>query len=109
MSDVSPFVRIAELEIDPDRIEAFRVLLVEEIEASVATEPGVLMLHAVAIAGSPAQLRLFEVYADRNAYETHLRSPHFARYKALTADMVLSLRLIETDPILLRAQDGRGG
>jgi hypothetical protein len=41
-------VRIAELEIDPEQLEAYRALLAEEIEASVDREPGVLMLHAVA-------------------------------------------------------------
>ncbi|MGC4072273.1 MAG: antibiotic biosynthesis monooxygenase [Nibricoccus sp.] len=104
-----PMVRIAELEIDPAQLEAFKVLLTEEQEASVRLEPGVLMLHSVALAESPTSIRLLEVYADRRAYEAHLASAHFIKYKTSTAQMVKSLRLVETKPILLCAKpEGRG-
>ncbi|WP_342360262.1 putative quinol monooxygenase [Terrarubrum flagellatum] len=94
-------VRIAELEIDPAQLASYRTLLAEEIEASVATEPGVLMLYAMSIKDSPAHIRLLEIYASQEAYEAHLRSPHFLKYKASTSGMVRSLRLIEMDPIIL--------
>lgn len=100
-----PLVRLAELEIDPAQLDAFKAILREEIEASVDKEPGVVMLYAMSVAGSPAHIRIVEVYADQAAYEAHLKAPHFLKYKTLTAGMVRSLRLIETDPILLRAKD----
>jgi len=105
-----PLVRMAELEIDPAQLDAYRALLTEEIEASVDKEPGVLMLYAMAVAGSPAHIRMLEVYASQAAYEAHLQTPHFLKYKTLTSGMVRSLRLIETEPILLRAKgvDGVG-
>ncbi|WP_253716858.1 putative quinol monooxygenase [Sphingomonas sp. AP4-R1] len=96
-----PIVRLAELRIDPTRLDAYRVLLREEIETSIRTEPGVLMLYAVAVKGQPDRIRLTEVYADQAAYEAHLASPHFQTYKAGTAAMVRSLDLLETDPIAL--------
>ncbi|WP_105429481.1 putative quinol monooxygenase [Neorhizobium sp. T6_25] len=94
-------VRIAELEIDPAQIDAYRALLAEEIKASVDNEPGVLMLHAVSEKERPEQVRILEVYA---AYEAHLRTPHFLKYKKCTADMVKSLRLIDADPVMMRAK-----
>ncbi|WP_037085312.1 putative quinol monooxygenase [Neorhizobium vignae] len=97
-------VRIAELEIDPAQIDTYRALLAEEINASVENEPGVLMLHAVSEKERPEQLRILEVYADQEAYETHLRTPHFLKYKKCTADMVKSLRLIDADPVMMRAK-----
>ncbi|MEO3387543.1 putative quinol monooxygenase [Mesorhizobium sp. CAU 1741] len=100
-------VRIAELEIDPRHADSYRALLSEEIEASVRLEPGVLFLFAMSVKGSPHCIRVVEGYADQAAYEAHLLTPHFLTYKTQTADMVLSLRLIETDPILLKAKDGR--
>ena len=39
-----PYVRIAEIEIDPARGEAYRAALRAEIETSVRVEPGVLAL-----------------------------------------------------------------
>ena len=95
------FVRLAELEIDPASLDAYRRYLTEEIEASVRLEPGVLMLHAVSLADAPASIRLLEVYRSREDYEAHIRTPHFLRYKTGTAAMVLSLRLLDADPILL--------
>lgn len=99
-----PIVRIAELEIDPAQLDSYRAFLTEEVETSVRVEPGVLMLNAVAVREKPTSIRLMEVYADQAAYEAHLRSPHFLKYKNGTAHMVRSLKLIETDPIKLCAK-----
>jgi quinol monooxygenase YgiN len=103
-----PIVRIAELEIDPAQLDGYRAALREEIEASIKMEPGVLVLHAASIADNPAHIRVFEVYADKRAYEAHLTTPHFLRYKALTSTMVRSLHLIEMDPLILRAKTIEG-
>lgn len=96
-----PVVRMAELEIDPDTIETYRALLTEEIEASVALEDGVISLNAVAIKDYPNKIRILEVYADREAYEAHLQTPHFLKYKNETSGMVTSLTLIDVDPIAM--------
>lgn len=94
-------VRIAELEIDADQLEAYRNALKEEIETSIRVEPGVLTLHAVAVKGQPSQIRIFETYKDQAAYEPHLQTRHFKKYKAETQGMVKSLKLVETEPMLL--------
>ena len=99
-----PVVRMAELEIDPGKIETYRTLLTEEIEASVALEDGVLSLSAVSIKDHPNQIRILEVYANREAYEAHLRTPHFLKYKNETSGMVTSLTLIDVDPIVMRSK-----
>jgi quinol monooxygenase YgiN len=97
-------VRIAEIEVHPDQLDAYSLLLAEEIVASVEREPGVLMLHAVAHKDAPHYIRILEVYASQDAYQTHIETPHFLKYKLGTADMVTGLRLIEVDPILLAAK-----
>ncbi|MBD9445948.1 MULTISPECIES: putative quinol monooxygenase [unclassified Rhizobium] len=97
-------VRMAELEIDPDKLEIYRLLLTEEIEASVALEPGVLSLNAVSLKDSPQKIRILEVYANQAAYEAHLQTPHFLKYKNRTAGMVKSLTLIDVDPIMMRGK-----
>lgn len=96
-----PIVRIAELEIDPAQLDTYKRALKEEIETSIRVEPGVLTLYAVSLKEHPEQIRLFETYKDAAAYESHLQSPHFKTYKRRTQQMVNSLRLLETDPILL--------
>jgi quinol monooxygenase YgiN len=94
-------VRLAELEIDPAQLDAYNAALREEIETSIRVEPGVLTLYAVSVKGQPDQIRLFEMYANLAAYQAHLQSAHFKKYKTTTASMVKALRLIETEPLVL--------
>ena len=100
----SRVVRLAELHIDPSQLEEYKTALRDEIEASIRLEPGVLTLYAVSVKGDPAQIRIFEIYADAAAYEAHLQTPHFKKYKAGTQGMVKSLVLVEADPIWLGAK-----
>ncbi|RYE58530.1 MAG: antibiotic biosynthesis monooxygenase [Hyphomicrobiales bacterium] len=103
MADES-LVRMAELEIFPARLEEYLTFLTEEISASVEREPGVHMLHAVADKAEPHKIRILEVYASRAAYEAHIETPHFLKYKLGTTDMVAGLRLIDMDPIILASR-----
>jgi quinol monooxygenase YgiN len=91
--------RIAELEIDPAQLAAYKALLAEEIEASVRLEPGVIFLHGVSLQDAPHKVRMLECYANQEAYDLHLKSAHFLKYKTLTAGMVRSLTLLEANPI----------
>src|SRR4051812_30787542 len=75
-----PFVRIAELEIDPAQREAYKAAVKEEMETSVRVEPGVLAIYAVAEKDNPSKLRFFEMYADKAAYNAHIESAHFTKY-----------------------------
>ena len=99
-----PVVRLAELEIDASQLPAYLAALREEIDASIRVEPGVLSLYAVQVKGDPTRVRLFEMYADSNAYDAHIASPHFRKYKTGTAAMVKSLNLLEAEPLLLRTK-----
>src|SRR4051812_32610747 len=87
----APVVRLAELEIDPAQLDKYKAALREEIETSIRVEPGVLTLYAVSVKGHPTQIRMFETYADQRAYEAHLQTPHFQKYKTGTKEMVKSL------------------
>ena len=53
---------------------------------------------------NPARVFVFEIYADIAAYRAHLETTHFKKYKATTQEMVKSLTLRDTDPILLGAK-----
>lgn len=97
-------VRIAEIEVDPQYLESYKGLLAEEIETSVQLEPGVIFLHAVALQSAPYVIRVFECYANCAAYEAHLTTAHFLKYKTGTLHMVKSLQLVETDEIALASK-----
>jgi quinol monooxygenase YgiN len=96
-----PYVRVAEMEIDPAHLDRFNAAAKEEIEASIRVEPGVLALYAVAMKDNPAHVRVFEMYKDAAAYASHLQTPHFQKLKAETQDIVKALRLFDAIPIVL--------
>ena len=99
-----PYVRVAEIEIDPTQIEPYRAAAKEQIEAAVRLEPGVLALYSVADKENPSRVWVFEMYTDVDAYKSHLETAHFQKYKTITQDMVKSLKLWDTIPILLGAK-----
>ena len=93
-------VRLAKLVIDSTQLDAYNALLKEEIEASVRLEPGVLTLYAVSEKEHLNHITILEIYANTDAYKAHLLTPHFLKYKNETKEMVKSLELIETIPLI---------
>ena len=100
----TPFVRIAELEIDPAQLEKYQAAVKEEIETSIRVEPGVLAIYSVALKEDSSQLRFFEIYKDEAAYQAHIASPHFRKYMEITKGMIRSRKLLDTVPIQLSAK-----
>jgi quinol monooxygenase YgiN len=93
-------VRLAKLVIDSAQLGNYNAFLKEEIEASVKNEPGVLTLYAVAEKKKPTHITILEIYASEAAYKKHVQTSHFLKYKNGTKDMVKSLELIETIPLI---------
>ena len=93
-------VRLAKLVIDSTRLDSYKALLKEEIETSVRLEPGVLTLYAVSEKNNPNHITILEIYADTTAYKAHLQTPHFIKYKNGSKEMVTSLELVETVPLV---------
>lgn len=93
-------VQLSRITVDPSRLEEYNAFLQEEIEASMRLEPGVRTLYAVSDKEQPNQITILEIYSDETAYRKHLESPHFQKYKQGTQDMVQSLDLIETTPLI---------
>jgi len=99
--DVNPVIHIAKLQIDAAQLEKYKAFLKEEISASVKLEPGVLKLFAVADKADPSSITVFEFYASDAAYNSHLETPHFKKYKTGTQKMVKSLELMNAKNIIL--------
>ena len=93
-------VRLSRLVIDSKQLAAYKVILKEEIEASMAKEPGVLTLYAVFEKERPTHLTILEIYATEEAYALHVKTPHFLKYKSETLKMVKELELINTEPLI---------
>lgn len=93
-------VRLSKITVDPARLDAYNAFLKEEIEASMRLEPGVFTLYATAEKDAPHKVTILEIYANRAAYESHLKTPHFRKYKEGTRAMVKELELVDTTPLI---------
>lgn len=78
----------------PNKLDAFREAVFANMRASVAKEPGVLVLYAASMADDPLRWVFWEVYASEEAYDAHRQTDHFKAYISATADCLSSKELI---------------
>ncbi len=100
-------VRLAKLVIDSVHLERYKELLKEGIKTALQEEPGVLTIYALSEKENPTYFTILETYASIEAYQTHIQTPHFLKYKNGTLHMVKSLELIETVPLLPELKIGQ--
>ena len=96
-------IRISEIEIHPQYLEEYKTILKYESEASVRLEDGVIAIFPLFQKDMPTQVRILEIYKDQQAYQSHLKTEHFLKYKTNTLPMVKSLKLVDMDALDLDA------
>ena len=92
-------VRIAEVEIHPQYVADYLSAAREIERASLAEEPGVVCLFPNQAGEDSTQIRILEIYASPEAYQHHLQTAHFQRYKQGTLHMVKALKLQDLKPL----------
>ena len=81
-------VRLSRIVVESNRLDEYNTFLKEEIESSMALEKGVLTLYATAEKERPNYITILEIYANEEAYKSHIQTLHFIKYKEGTLDMV---------------------
>ena len=102
--DSKPYVRLAKIVVDSAHLKDYKAALKEHAEAAVKKEPGVLTLYAVYDKEQPINITVFEIYASVPAYQFHIRTEHFLKYKSTVQNMVKSLVLTDVIPISLESK-----
>lgn len=92
--------RIAKIKVDSNQLEKYKLALQEQMNTAIKLEPGVLSYTALADKKDTTMITIFEIYASLEAYQSHIVTPHFKKYKETVKDMVLSLELIDTDLVV---------
>ena len=90
---------VANTYVAPDVLDEYMKYATEVGEVSLRTEPGVLTMYAVSEKENPCKVTILETYASREAYEKHIASEHFQKYKQGTLHMVKSLVLSDQTPL----------
>ena len=92
-------VRLSKVEVWPQYLDEYMQYATEVGEISLRTEPGVLTMYAVGEKDNPCKITILETYASREAYDRHIASAHFRKYKQGTLHMVKSLELTDQTPL----------
>lgn len=92
-------VRLSKIEVYSQHLDEYMKYATEVGEVSLRTEPGVLTMYAVSEKENPCKVTILETYASREAYEKHIASEHFQKYKQGTLHMVKSLVLVDQTPL----------
>ena len=92
-------VRIAEIEVYPQYLEEYLAFANEVDRLSIAREPGVICLYPMQSAEDSCLIRILEIYASDEAYQQHLKTGHFQKYKQGTLHMVKDLKLPTMKPL----------
>jgi quinol monooxygenase YgiN len=90
-------VRLAKIQVDPSQLDKYNAALKEQMTTAVKLEPGVLTYYAVADKTNAAHITILEIYADTAAYQAHILTPHFKKYKETVQHMVTSLELVDVN------------
>ena len=88
-------VRLSKIEVYEECLDEYLSFVGEVGRASVEQEEGVLTLFSVQEKERPCHITILEIYTDRAAYEHHITTPHFQKYKQGTLHMVKSLELCD--------------
>ena len=92
-------VRLAEIEVYPEYLQEYLKFANEVDRQSVEREPGVICLFPMQSAEDSTQIRILEIYASEDAYQSHIKTEHFQKYKQGTMHMVKSLKLPTMQPL----------
>ena len=92
-------VRIAEIEVYPEWLDAYLSAAGAVGAESVAKEPGVVCIFPMQRKDNPCLIRIVEIYRSDEAYKEHLATAHFRKYKEGTPHMIKSLELVPMRPL----------
>ncbi len=91
--------RLAEIEVYPEHLSEYLSYANEVDRLSVEREPGVVCLFPMQSAEDSTKICILEIYASEEAYQQHLKTDHFQRYKQGTLHMVKNLNLPTMKPL----------
>jgi quinol monooxygenase YgiN len=95
------YIRLIKIELESNGVENFNKLGNTVMLPGIKEEPGILVMFVVAEKENPTRVSILEVYEDLAAYNKHIETRHYLKYKKGAKSLVKSLKFIDVDPILL--------
>ena len=87
---MSGYVVLVDFRLKPGTRTEFRRLIDANARASATTERGCRRFDVLEPAGEADRVILYEIYDDRDAFDAHKTTEHFAAFDHVSADLVTS-------------------
>lgn len=77
---MSAFTLVVHLQAKPDQVDQFMGMALENAAATRSTEPGCQRFDVLVDPEDRTRIAFYEVYDNKQAFETHLETAHFKKY-----------------------------
>ena len=81
-------VIIAPIKIKEGFKEPFMAEMLADARGSVEDEPGCIRFDVIQDPDEENTIWLYEIYRDADAFQTHLETPHFIKWKTAVPDWI---------------------
>jgi quinol monooxygenase YgiN len=92
---MSGYVIIVDFRLRPGSMDAFRELVDANAADSCRLESGCRRFDVLVPVAEPDRIVLYEIYNDRDAFEAHLNTPHFASFNRESSPLVATKSVSE--------------
>lgn len=89
---MSLVVVVVQLKVQPEHLEAFKQLTLENARATLREEPGALRFDVVQEVEDPTRFVLYEAYRGPEDHAAHRETAHYKRWRDAAPDMLAEPR-----------------
>jgi autoinducer 2-degrading protein len=82
------FALVVSLRVKPDLRDSFLAAAEDDSTCSVRDEPGCLRFDVLQDNADPDHFFFYEIYRDDAAFQAHAQAPHYARWRAASAEVL---------------------
>jgi len=83
-------VLVVKFQLKPEYREQFLRIARDDARGANYDEPGCRRFDVAVDEADPNRIFFYEVYEDEAAFQAHVKTPHFERYRAATGDYMYS-------------------
>jgi len=97
------YVLVVTIDIKSQFKDRFMAEMLDDARGSVRDEPGCLRFDVIQDEKEPNRIYLYEVYADRAAFEVHMTTPHFLKWKHAVQEWLAAPPVVGAGPSVFPA------
>jgi (4S)-4-hydroxy-5-phosphonooxypentane-2,3-dione isomerase len=94
------YALVVTIDIKPGHKDAFIAAMLDDAVGSVRHEPGCLRFDVIQDEKNADRIYLYEVYADRAAFDAHMKTRHFLTWQEAVKDWFVAPPVVGSGPTI---------